>query len=231
MRYSSHIMALAAMTGLMAGNPAFAAVNSFDDGSFTITATNGQLTSAYAGATTFTDPNTTFAGYTGSVTTPVATITGGSLNAGTNPDSGIDNSISNYLAGGTSGTVTIAFNANQQYFGMAWGSVDAGNTVNFYEGATLIASYTGSTLNNTVGLQYYPAVASYVDFVADGSAQYFNTVTLTGSDDPFETANYASVAATSAVPEASTWAMMLMGFVGLGFAGLRSRKAAVAAAA
>ena len=36
------------------------------------------------------------------------------------------------------------------------------------------------------------------------------------------------VAFAPSVPEASTWAMMAIGFVGLGFTGLRSRKAAVA---
>jgi hypothetical protein len=32
------------------------------------------------------------------------------------------------------------------------------------------------------------------------------------------------------VPEPSTWAMMLLGFVGLGYAGLRRRKASVSIA-
>ena len=37
------------------------------------------------------------------------------------------------------------------------------------------------------------------------------------------------IGATSAVPEPSTWAMMFMGFAGLGFIGCRARKTAVAA--
>ena len=38
-----------------------------------------------------------------------------------------------------------------------------------------------------------------------------------------------SVTSTSTVPEASTWAMMVLGFAGLGFAGFGARRAAIAA--
>ena len=34
-------------------------------------------------------------------------------------------------------------------------------------------------------------------------------------------------ATASSVPEASTWAMLLLGFAGLGFAGYRARRAAI----
>ena len=38
-----------------------------------------------------------------------------------------------------------------------------------------------------------------------------------------------NASASSAVPEASTWTMMLLGFAGLGFAGYRQQRKAVAA--
>ena len=41
------------------------------------------------------------------------------------------------------------------------------------------------------------------------------------------TGSFGGNASASAVPEPSTWAMMLLGFAGLGYAGLRSRKASV----
>ena len=34
---------------------------------------------------------------------------------------------------------------------------------------------------------------------------------------------------STAIPEASTWAMMVLGFAGLGFAGFRARRTAIAA--
>ena len=150
------VLAAAAAVQLMTGSAVFA--GTYDDGSFTITATSSQLTTTFLGASTFADSDT-FANYSGSVTTPVATITGGQLNPGgsTNPDSGISSSIANYLAASSGSTETIAFNSNQKYFGMLWGSVDTTNTVSIYENNTLLASYTGSELNSSVGLQYYSA--------------------------------------------------------------------------
>ncbi len=218
------VLAAAAAVQLMTGCAVFA--GTYDDGSFTITATSSQLTTTFLGASTFADSDT-FANYSGSVTTPVATITGGQLNPGgsTNPDSGISSSIANYLAASSGSTETIAFNSNQKYFGMLWGSVDTTNTVSIYENNTLLASYTGSELNSSVGLQYYSAPGSFVDFVADSSAQAFNKIVLSESATFFETDNYA----TSAVPEASTWALMLLGFATLGFAGYRARGVAVSA--
>jgi hypothetical protein len=43
-------------------------------------------------------------------------------------------------------------------------------------------------------------------------------------------ANSAIIAVASGVPEPSTWAMMALGVIGLGFAARRGRKAAVAIA-
>jgi hypothetical protein len=39
-----------------------------------------------------------------------------------------------------------------------------------------------------------------------------------------------NVIVSSGVPEASTWAMMLLGFAGLGYTGYRARRPAIAAA-
>jgi hypothetical protein len=218
--------AAAAFAAMIAGSPAFAGTH--DDGVFTITATESQLTTTVPGAKTFADSDT-FAGYTGSVVTPVATITGGALNPGgsTNPDTGIDGSIANYLSASNGVTETITFNTSKQYFGMLWGSVDVSNTVSLFEGNTLVASYTGQQLeNNSVALQPFAAPGSFVDFVADGSAGQFNKIVLSEGATFFETDNYAA----AGVPEPATWAMMLAGFGGLG-AAMRSRRRAATATA
>jgi hypothetical protein len=204
--------------GLMAGNAAFA--GTFNDGVFTITATQSQLTTSFAGASTFAD-SSTFAGYTGNVNAGVATITGGSLNDGTTPNSGINNSTINWIAGDPA--ETIAFNADQKYFGMLWGSVDNYNVVQLYEGGTLLDTITGTDLNTETGAPFFDAPGSFVDFVSDGSA--FDKIVLSDSNGNccFETDNYAAVsAARTSVPEPLTLSLFGVGVAGA--AALRRRK-------
>ena len=87
----------------------------------------------------------------------------------------------------------------------------------------------------TVGLR---SASALVSLEADGAKIYTGPedapifspgryiVQLEGSED------LSFVVVTAAVPEASTWAMMLIGFAGLGYAGYRtSRKSAALAAA
>ncbi len=52
----------------------------------------------------------------------------------------------NYLSIGAHGQETIAFDSVQNTFGLYWGSVDSYNTIGFYKGTQLIASYSGSDL-------------------------------------------------------------------------------------
>jgi hypothetical protein len=55
-----------------------------------------------------------------------------------------------------------------------------------------------------------------------------DTLVFNGRNDPsYNTLD--DVVVTASVPEASTWAMMLVGFAGLGFAGFRARRTAIAA--
>ena len=72
---------------------------------------------------------------------------------------------------------------------------------------------------------------------ADGSAIFIGwsggpitTLQFTLTSAAFNPNDFAiGTVALSSVPEPSTWAMMLLGFAGLGFAGFRTRKPAVAA--
>jgi hypothetical protein len=213
-----HWIGLAALAVGMASGAASAAT--VDDGTFTISASNpgAQLTSNVAGAVTFAT-SATFSGYSGSVVTPVATISGGALNPGgsTNPGAG-----PNYLATYSGNPETISFGSTQSYLGFLWGSVDPSNTVTFYNGATEIASYTGAQLNSSVGLAYYPNPASYVDFAADNAGSYFNKVVLSEAVTYFETNNYATV---SAVPLPAALPMFGAALMGLGGLGLKKKRA------
>ncbi len=53
----------------------------------------------------------------------------------------------------------------------------------------------------------------------DGSGWFNNTGAFTVTIDGFEV--------TAGVPEPSTWAMLLLGFAGVGFAGYRRKRAAL----
>ena len=68
------------------------------------------------------------------------------------------------------------------------------------------------------------------EIVADGGYYYIATQSSEAGYYPNLGANSAIIAVSSGVPEPSTWAMMALGFVGLGFAARRGRKAALAIA-
>jgi hypothetical protein len=75
-------------------------------------------------------------------------------------------------------------------------------------------------------------VATYTEgtftFVGTGS----DTISIAAKTNPAEWfVDDVSVGATAAAPEASTWAMMLLGFAGLGFVGFRKSRRPAASAA
>jgi PEP-CTERM motif len=130
----------------------------------------------------------------------------------------------------------------------------AGNTFHptiEQDGILYVASISGPKLNNPPGSTGYNIIgadltaANFLQF--DPTTDTFGTGTPNFNGDPVEfgltqifgagsaeiiTADYANLSfaingGAGTVPEPSTWAMMLIGFVGLGFAGYRrTRKAA-----
>jgi VCBS repeat-containing protein len=92
----------------------------------------------------------------------------------------------NYLSIGAGGTETITFATEENTFGLYWGSVDAYNTINFYDGATLVASYTGADVSPL------SADGNLGSFSSNGYVQFsglapFNKVVLgTGDTNAFE---------------------------------------------
>jgi hypothetical protein len=103
----------------------------------------------------------------------------------------------NYLAAEPSGSVTVAFNSQQKYFGLLWGSVDTYNSLNFYNNGTLVESLTGSQISaNANGNQL--ASGSYIVNLDFNNGASFNSVVATSSSPAFE---FDSVAyASTAVP-------------------------------
>lgn len=163
----------------------------------------------------------------------VATLSGGTVYANDQPFADIPKggiAGGTFLAAGpTSGEpAVLRFQTPVNYLSFLWGSPDTYNTLE-------ITSTTGTydfTVNSlgfavTDGNQSF---SQYVQFVTNPgetilSASFANSP----AQDAFETANFsidAAGGAVGAVPEASTWAMMIFGFTGIGLlARRRSPKA------
>jgi hypothetical protein len=61
-----------------------------------------------------------------------------------------------------------------------------------------------------------------------GSGEFIDEVIITAANGFDEGKQYAFGDGTVTVPEPSTWAMMLVGFAGLGYAGYRKTKTSAA---
>jgi fibronectin-binding autotransporter adhesin len=97
----------------------------------------------------------------------------------------------NYLSIGAGGKETISFTHDQNAFGLYWGSVDSYNTISFYHGATLVASYTGADVAPlfATGNQGSFSSNGYVEFAGLGS---FDKVVLGSSSNAFEIDNISA---------------------------------------
>ena len=124
-------------------------------------------------------------------------------NSGTSIMSDDDNT--KYLAvsplGNALGTtpVTIAFANPLDYFGLYWGTPDPNNTISFFNGATLLQSFSGAAVVGSMN----PSAAVYTNFFAE-PGESFNKVILSDSG-VFESDNHAyKVVASESVPEPVT---------------------------
>jgi hypothetical protein len=175
-----------------------------------VTVTPGQVS---AFGTTY-DFDSTFATFS---TSPVGNLlyTGsvGGQNATPFGDS------SQYTSVGTSAvpqsaTLTVSGFAN--YIGLLWGSVDTYNNIKITD-----VNNVSYDINSSIYGQLSP---SNGDQGVDGT-KYVNifssvgikTIEFSSNQKAFEFDNLT----VTAVPEASTWAMMILGFLGLGFLGYR----------
>ncbi len=115
---------------------------------------------------------------------------------------------------------TIKFAGLQSSFGLLWGSIDSYNTIQFFNnGVAVTGLIHGDGLGvpiNANGDQGSPNSNRYVTF----SGLVFDSVQLGSSQNSFEFDNVTTVAA---VPEASSWAMMIIGFLGVGLFAYRRR--------
>jgi hypothetical protein len=118
--------------------------------------------------------------------------------------------------GFSASTATFSTGSGLSYFGFYWGSVDNYNSVSFLDShGNIIQSFAGPVPN---GGDQGAGGSRWVEFSASGGS--FQTVEFTSTTAAFELDNVAYVAA---VPEPSTWAMMILGFMGVGFMAYRRK--------
>jgi VCBS repeat-containing protein len=99
---------------------------------------------------------------------------------------------SHYLSVGSNASETISFAAEQNAFGLYWGSVDSFNKIDFYNGDKLVATYSGADIAPLLasGDQGSFAANGYVEFK---DLALFNKVVLSsGSSNAFEVDNISA---------------------------------------
>jgi hypothetical protein len=124
------------------------------------------------------------------------------------------NDPTNYMAVLAGQSETVVYGRTYSELGLYWGSIDTYNVLTLFNGASSVVVPV-------------PPVADGDQF-ADDSNRYFvvsgfnfDKAVFGSNGNSFE---FDNVAVGGGVPEPSTWALMLLGFVGLGFAGYRKAK-------
>lgn len=124
---------------------------------------------------------------------------------------------------GNPGVIDLSSIGDIHTLSMIWGSADTYNTLEFLDSANhVLASFTGSSVSNPAnGDQSSGYTNPVVTFqLTDTDVSAFSSLRLTSNTNAFEIDN---LAINSGVPEPATWAMMLLGFVAVGW-GLRRKQ-------
>jgi hypothetical protein len=141
----------------------------------------------------------------------------------------------NYMAVLGNGSEEIAFSSLKNAFGLYWGSVDTYNLLTFFNGNTAVATITGSDVQPPMLANGGQTDYASNGYVVIGALPFFDSVVVSSSANSFEfdnvLAGVGTTQFTAGVPEPSTWAMLLVGFAGLGYAGFRRSKGPISALA
>jgi hypothetical protein len=145
---------------------------------------------------------------------------------------------SHYLWGLTNGAL-VTFSTPVTYFDFYWGSIDALTTSNGstrYDNTLYVQTYNnGVTGTDLVAANTLlnPVVNGFGDQFSANDNQWFQvSLASGGAIDAFlgtSTSNAFEFDMPGAIPEPSTWVMMVLGFGGLGFAAWRTKKGPIAA--
>ena len=155
---------------------------------------------------------------------PTATFTGNGVvrqgsSSGQYATPAFDNT--HFLAVNANNTATVTYSSDRNSLTLLIGSIDGYNTFDFYLDGLLVSSLSGNNVPLPASNTGDQARSFYVTF----NGAFDQVVFGTGNTNALEIDNISA-----AVPEASTWAMMILGFLGLGFLGYRKSSQASGAA-
>jgi hypothetical protein len=129
--------------------------------------------------------------------------------------------------GGSTETITLNPGFVGQTFGLFIGSLDSYNSISFYDGSsTPFKTFTGDQIASAFGLT---ANGGQTSLASNANVNFnvgpFTSVMLGSTTNSFEVDNvsidYSNGDLTGGVPEASTWVMMILGFLSVGLVGYR----------
>jgi hypothetical protein len=111
------------------------------------------------------------------------------------------------------------FNTTGSVLNLIWGSPNDDNKLTFYNGATVL----GSVMTGDLTAAFSPPVGNNLNpggyiFNFDPTQGDFTSLKFETGQTAFE------FAFTAAIPEPSTWAMMILGFFGVGFMAYRRKQ-------
>ena len=118
-----------------------------------------------------------------------------------------------YLSILANSSITVSF-APRTSVGFFWGSIDPGNFVTFSDGTVISGASLAPALSDS-GCQTSTDCNRFITFT---SSTPFSFLTLASSSNSFEVTNFAA-----GVPESSIWAMMMLGFLGIGLIAYRRK--------
>jgi hypothetical protein len=137
-------------------------------------------------------------------------LSGGNGSLFGNPANGADTTT--YLSTGI-GTITLTLPGPEKYFGLLWGSVDTYNSLELFNGASLVGTVTGTDV--TAGANgNQGALGTFYVNISDDLA--FNKVKLISTQYAFEFDNVAYGTA-AAIPEPGTIAIFGAGLLAFGW--------------
>ena len=113
------------------------------------------------------------------------------------------------------GTYAIDFSSPISYFGLYWGSPDPDNMLTFYNGSSVLFSFSGADLISEFGVMGGTAGAAFVNFFASPGDLPATRIVVSAGQFPFESDNQAFLATPATVPEPSTLVLMATAGVAL----------------
>lgn len=160
----------------------------------------------------------TIGNWTFSQGSPTVEVNIGSSGSGAQPFG----TTGNYLSVLGGGAENVSFAAPLSSFSFFWGSIDTYNTITIDTtsgsqtiNGTDIATMFASAGIQATGCQTQTNCNRYFTFTGNGDL--ITGFSMSSSSNSFEITNI------SAVPETATWAMMVLGFFGLGFVAYRRK--------